>query len=1397
MKNNSKRIFALLLAIVMCVSCVVPVFAEVDVHDHAEETPATPKCPGVGEEHTFTNCDSTFVETVAPQCGKFGYDLYECNACKAPVVTNWTNPDNEGHAYGEPVVVKPATCYEVGKQVITCANCGDEVSSEIPMINHTITNNKVVGALCKDGIPAWTEWCTAEGCTYKVEHAAEAGHDCENRYVAEIVKAPNCKEDGIAIVKCRDCSYESTEVVVKATVGHNWVKDGEFTIAPTCGTAGSGNAKCTVCYATAEVVEGVVTETLNIPGFVIENHISVPGFEATGVHAFTVDVEAKAATCVEDGWQAHKKCVTCDATSLDGTTEADVTLAKLGHTWVDVPAVIATCTKDGNVAHSKCSVCGALSINKTDVVTEAEVIVKAAHAYDLDGEPVATADPTCTKFGFKFYGCTVCGMPADATGNENINLPADQEGWVAPGVYRLPMLAHDTEVVSVKEAGDCETAKVEIVKCKVCDYTAEKVTDAPGHNYETEEVKANCQQDGYKIDKCTVCGAVRVGDDTDADGKYDKTAQDPDNHDWDEDKQVITTAPSCTQKGQAIDYCPYCSVYVEHELDKLPHNTNELKETKVVAPTCTEEGYTYYIYVCDGCGGNETKVYAYELDELDALYVAKVPANGHTLGAAVNTPATCTTIGFDTRTCTVDGCTYKETYTLDDENKPLYPATGHVNTTVTVIDPTCNKADAANLKGTDGKKTETCDACGAIINETVIPFNWNNHAHHPGSVYIEVYREGNCVVTKLLKYECPTCERTFYEVDDSMIGDHEIDTTITNLYGSYVAPTCTTAGQYEHGACAKCENTVYVNNEGEFVIYDDEADYVIEALGHAWVDEAGKDATCTATGVKAYSYCTRLACMLHTLDRNAETIVPFDAADLKNATLIPAKGHNFDTELVAEVPATCTEDGVKAHYECADCDAVSLNGADACDAAELVINAINHENGWINGESKTANCLEAGYDYKYCKFCGVEEVYNYVYPLGHTFADVAEVPATCTATGVAAHKNCTACGKNFAADETDLFSTNFKTESDLELAKLPHKNANGDVITDECTSTITDRVCAACGQTIEANHNKVNNVVDATCQEYGYNAWYCTICKANGVEQNANFKPTNPNHENKELLVWVTTVEPGLYTDGEKKLVCESCDYVEKTEVIPAAGGIEFSYEIDNAIVPGHKAYVNGGRIKLTIKYKAVDAELANITLRLDYNADVLSFGGSDINFVGLVDAEGKAIFNRETSSIGGETSGMIVVKLNTTGVAQEVVDKTLNGEGVLAEVYLNIKQDVKAESTFDFNVITKENIADVEFNKDLSPSQVLKADKTDANVHNFGTVSNEAKTNALGDIDTDGMYTSADELEFLSIAFSEDYNASADINQDGLIGSDDYKLLSDYLRGDCTYEDMCAAAQK
>ena len=82
MKNNSKRILALLLAVVMCIGCVVPVFAEADVHTDAEDSVEYTKetCPHKADEegnHLYTEGAEhlVFIKTVPAECGKTGYDL--------------------------------------------------------------------------------------------------------------------------------------------------------------------------------------------------------------------------------------------------------------------------------------------------------------------------------------------------------------------------------------------------------------------------------------------------------------------------------------------------------------------------------------------------------------------------------------------------------------------------------------------------------------------------------------------------------------------------------------------------------------------------------------------------------------------------------------------------------------------------------------------------------------------------------------------------------------------------------------------------------------------------------------------------------------------------------------------------------------------------------------------------------------------------------------------------------------------------------------------------------------------------------------------------------------------------------------------------------------------------
>ena len=1405
MKNNSKRICALLLAVVMCITRVGPVFAESDAHVHSE----TVTCPGATVEHTMTNAPVVFVKTVPAECGKFGYDLYECATCKTPVVTNWTEIGNGDHSWGAWVETTAPTCDEFGVETATCQNegCGVTKTQPIAKRQHNIVDDKSSDLYCKDGIPAWSEWCSYDDCDYKVNHGATPGTACD-RYVAEIVKQPNCYETGLAIVKCENCKYESLEVVVNATnsgLGHTWVKVGDFTTAPTCGTAGSGNVECSVCQATAVVTNGKVSVTYTVGGVATTTEIAIAAFAATGIHDFSVDVGPTAPDCDDNGVLAHKKCSTCDAVSLDGTTAVDASALvdpATGHTWTDVDATAHGCETDGILAHHKCSVCNALSFNKTDIVTEADIVDPAKHDYDLT-VPVADSDPSCTKYGFWFYGCGVCGLPSNVTGDTSTTdapipstAPAGSE-WVSNGILRLPKFPHAWALDSTdsrNNAGDCTTDKVEVYKC-TCGAEEVRPTTAPGHTWTTTEVKANCQHGGYKIDTCA-CGATRIDDTTEADGKYDVVASEPNVHSWDPTKTVITTSPTCTDEGIALDWCIYCGAYESHKVDALGHNSFEYVET--VLPTCTAAGYL--VYKCDRCHAESTEVElapsaltAYH-EDYAANSALNLAALGHSFEGVdpIHTGATCSNVGSDRYNCVRFGnCGYYETKVLKDDGTALYPALNHtyLATGLTSLHrvetlPTCDKTSADPTVGIAGYITEKCYQCDYSVKVGDIEFDHENAKHHPNSVINPdttwtdgVYWPGSCDRPKLVDYYCPTCEKQFYAADYTMVGDHAPKS------GTEVAAngaTCVTDGNYAHYVCEKCDNKVYINADGEKLVYTDDATVVIPATGHTWTDVQAVAPDCVTPGAKAYSYC---ACGAYTLDKTAETVVTFAAAELDAKIFVAANGHAWGT-IIPEVPASCDTAGTEAHYDCANCDALSLDAITTHTAADLVIAPKNHVGYMVDSQLVEATCLTAGYQYHYCTLCGYEYVDNYVYAKGHTFgALVNKVEPDCDSTGFEAYYECSECNKKFISNEK--FNANAKTDAELTIAATGiHVNAAGNTILDKCTDATEDRACVGCGTTIAATHTALTeNDVDATCTEYGYTVKYCKDCGYEKVEKKSEFAPTGHNYQ------WVETTPAGIYTEGVETEKCVAgngsagCGDVKGTRPIAPTGGINFTFELDNAIVSGAE-YVNGGKIKLTIKYQAANVDLANIAIRLNYDASLLTFVSGDFKCDIVDPATELRIFDVNNAAIGGKTPGFVYITAKTTGFGELAADKNINGEGVFAEIYFNINKDVVAGSTIDFDVAVDGN----------SASAVLKADGTKV-AATFGDVAAET-TKALADIDIDGVYNNADEVEFLDIAFSNNYVAAADINQDGFIGLDDYSYLFDLLLGNITYAELCAAAQ-
>ena len=254
-----------------------------------------------------------------------------------------------------------------------------------------------------------------------------------------------------------------------------------------------------------------------------------------------------------------------------------------------------------------------------------------------------------------------------------------------------------------------------------------------------------------------------------------------------------------------------------------------------------------------------------------------------------------------------------------------------------------------------------------------------------------------------------------------------------------------------------------------------------------------------------------------------------------------ADGHTLTA--VAEVPATCEETGVKAHWVCSVCGKLfsDADGKNETTLEALTIGAPGHDYGeaawtWTGYESAKAT-FTCSRDASH-----VEEV---------TAAVTSEIttPASCESTGVRTYTaTVTFQGKNY---------TDTCTET---LPALGHKTQLVGAKTATCTEEgyTGDEVCTVCqevvkkGEVIPALGHKTQLVgaKEATCTQDGYTGdEVCTVCG-----ETVKKGEVIPALGHKTQLVGAkaaTCTEDG-YTGDE---VCTVClEVVKKGEVIPATG---------------------------------------------------------------------------------------------------------------------------------------------------------------------------------------------------------------------------------------------------
>ena len=522
----------------------------------------------------------------------------------------------------------------------------------------------------------------------------------------------------------------------------------------------------------------------------------------------------------------------------------------------------------------------------------------------------------------------------------------------------------------------------------------------------------------------------------------------------------------------------YCSVTVEATTDggrtwTTIWNAADLGEISgywyngtasiaVPAAFCTDNAqFAFHFYK------KANQVYEYTdamfaIDNVTMTYGATDPcADGHTLTAVAEVPATCTETGVKAHwVCSVCGKLFsdaegKNETTLEaltigvlghDYGEAAWTWTGYESAKATF---TCSR-DASHVEEVTAAVTSeittpaSCESTGVRTYTATVTFQGKNYTDTRTEVLPALGHAWGEPVWTWTGYGA--AEASFACARDAghvKVLPASITSEVTTQ------PGCSTEGVRTYTATVTLDGKNYTDTRTE----------TLPSLGHKTQLVGAKAATCTEDGYTGDEVCT--VC---------QEIV-------KKGEVIPALGHK--TQLVGAKAATCTEDGYTGDEVCTVCQEIVKKGE--------VIPALGHKTQLVG--AKAATCTEDGYTGdEVCTVCQEIVKKGEVIPaLGHKTQLVGAKAATCTEDGYTGDEVCTVCGETVKKGEV-IPATGHKTQ--LVGAKAAACTEDG---------YTGDEVCTVCGETV-----KKGEVIPATGHDYKDGK--CTNCG----ETDPNYKPEQP-----------------------------------------------------------------------------------------------------------------------------------------------------------------------------------------------------------------------------------------------------------------------------------------------
>ena len=517
----------------------------------------------------------------------------------------------------------------------------------------------------------------------------------------------------------------------------------------------------------------------------------------------------------------------------------------------------------------------------------------------------------------------------------------------------------------------------------------------------------------------------------------------------------------------------YCSVTVEATTDggrtwTTIWNAADLGEISgywyngtasiaVPAAFCTDNAqFAFHFYK------KANQVYEYTdamfaIDNVTMTYGATDPcADGHTLTAVAEVPATCTETGVKAHwVCSVCGKLFsdaegKNETTLEaltigvlghDYGEAAWTWTGYESAKATF---TCSR-DASHVEEVTAAVTSeittpaSCESTGVRTYTATVTFQGKNYTDTRTEVLPALGHDYGEVAWTWTGYESAkatfTCSRDASHVE-------EVTAAVTSEITT--PASCESTGVRTYTATVTFQGKNYTDTRTE----------VLPALGHAWGEPVW---TWTGYGAAEASF----AC----------------ARDAGHVKVLPAS----ITSEVTTQPG-CSTEGVRTYTA-----TVTLDGKNYTDTRTETLPSLGHKTQLVG--AKAATCTEDGYTGdEVCTVCQEIVKKGEVIPaLGHKTQLVGAKAATCTEDGYTGDEVCTVCGETVKKGEV-IPATGHKTQ--LVGAKAATCTEDG---------YTGDEVCAVCGETV-----KKGEVIPATGHDYKDGK--CTNCG----ETDPNYKPEQP-----------------------------------------------------------------------------------------------------------------------------------------------------------------------------------------------------------------------------------------------------------------------------------------------